>query len=101
MRIKKGDTVQIMRGKDRGKTGSVIHVFPEAHTITVEGVNLYKKRTRPKRQGKKGETVLVARPLAASNVMFLCKNCKRPTRVGLRTEGTQKVRWCKKCHASL
>lgn len=100
MNIKKGDQVKITSGKDRGKTGSVMKVFPAAEKVSVEGVNFYKKRVKPKRQGQKGETVLVARPLAVSNVMLLCQNCKKPTRVGFRVEGNQRVRYCKKCKAS-
>ena len=100
MNIKKGDTVKIIAGKDRGKTGSVVSVFPNDARISVEGVNMYKKRVRPKKQGQKGETVLVARPIALSNAAILCKNCKRPTRVGFRTEGNTKIRYCKKCSAN-
>lgn len=107
MKIKKGDTVKIISGKDRGKTGTVIRVFSVrggedvASKISVEGINLYKKRVRPKRQGEKGQTVLVPRPLAASNVKLVCKNCKRATRVGMRIEGGRKVRYCKKCKAAI
>jgi len=100
MRIKKGDTVKILRGKDRGKTGSVLKVFGRTGKIVVEGANLYKKRVRPKRAGQKGETVLVTRPIAASNVMPVCKSCKRAVRVGVRWEGDIKVRYCKKCEAT-
>lgn len=99
MKIKKGDTVKILRGKDRGKTGPVLHAFPTELRVTVEGANLMKKRVRPKRQGQKGETVLVPRSLAISNVMLICPSCKKPTRVGSRMEGETKVRFCKKCDA--
>lgn len=88
MNIKKGDTVRVIAGKDRGKTGKVVHVIPSAGRVTVEGVNVYKKHVRPKRQGEKGETVEVSRPLNASNVMLLCPSCGEPTRLG---------RSCKKC----
>ena len=101
MKIKKGDTVKIMRGKDRGKTGKVLHSLPADEKIVVEGLNVVKKRSRPKRQGQKGETVLVPRPLYASNVMLICTNCKNPTRVGLRMDGERHVRYCKKCKATI
>ena len=100
MNIKKGDRVKVRTGKDRGKTGSVVAVFPREKRISVEGVNLYKKRVRPKRQGQKGETVLVVRPLSVSNVALSCGNCGRATRVGFRFEGNIKVRYCKKCQAA-
>ncbi|MDO8516377.1 MAG: 50S ribosomal protein L24 [bacterium] len=101
MKLKKGDTVKIMSGKDRGKTGTIMNVFPKEGRIIVEGVHILKKRSRPKTQGAKGETVLVARAFDASNASLLCKNCKNPTRVGTRVEGSAKVRYCKKCDATL
>jgi len=99
MKLKKGDQVKIITGKDRGKTGTVLKVFPDENRLTVEGFNLYKKRVRPKKGGQKGEVVLVPRPLSASNVMFLCGSCKRGVRVGYRVEGTSKTRYCKGCKA--
>ena len=101
MKIKKGDKVQIISGKDRGKAGTVLHVFPERDRISIEGLNVYKKRVRPKKQGQKGETVAVARPLAASNVMILCPSCGKPTRIGSKVEGDRKSRVCKKCGATI
>ena len=97
MKIKKGDKVKIIAGKDRGKTGTVSRVFPEIDRISIEGINVYKKRVRPKRQGQKGETVMVARPLAASNAMIVCPACGKPSRAGSRLDGARKVRYCKKC----
>lgn len=100
MNIKKGDNVQMMRGKDRGKTGSVLSVSSLEKRIVIEGLNLIKKRARPKAQGKKGEMVSVPRAIDASNVMLVCKNCKVPARIGVRMQGEQKVRYCKKCDAN-
>lgn len=90
-----------MRGKDSGKTGAVIAIFPTEGRLSVEGANLWKKNSRPRKQGQKGEVVTVVRPLQASNVMLVCKNCKKVTRVGHRTEGNHNVRFCKKCQATL
>ena len=101
MNIKKGDTVKIISGKDRGKTGTVLTAHPDTMKLTIDGLNLFKKRSRPKRQGEKGQTVEVPRPLNASKVMIICGNCKRPTRVGHRVEGGRKIRYCKKCKANL
>lgn len=100
MKIKKGDMVKIMAGKDRGKTGKVLHALPASGKLVIEGLNTVKKRSRPKQQGQKGETVLVPRPLSASNVMLVCGNCKNPTRVGFREDGGSRVRYCKKCQAA-
>lgn len=100
MNIKKGDSVKIISGKDRGKTGSVLKVFPASEKISIDGLNLYKKRVRPKQQGQKGETVSAPRPMHVSNVMIVCLNCKKPTRIGYRYESDSKIRFCKKCKAS-
>src|SRR3989344_5936329 len=105
MKIKKGDQVKIISGKDRGKTGAVIHAFSKELKITVDGANLYKKRVRPTKQGQKGETVMVARAFSVSNAMIICTNCKKPPRVGFRAEGSdskgEKMRHCKKCGARI
>lgn len=99
MNIKKGDQVKIISGKDRNKFGSILHVFPENNKVTVEGLNLFKKRSKPKKQGQKGEMVLVPRPLSVSKVMLVCKSCKKTIRAGYRFDGAQKVRFCRKCQA--
>lgn len=101
MKIKKGDHVKIMSGKDRGKTGTVTAAFPEMDKIAIEGLNVFKKRSRPKKQGESGQIVEISRSMPASKVMIICANCKNPTRVGYHTEGAAKVRYCKKCKANL
>lgn len=100
MNIKKGDNVKIMGGKDRGKTGVVFRAIPEENKIIIDGLNIFKKRSRPTKQGQKGEIVLVPRPLPASKVMLVCTNCKTPTRVGFRMDDARKVRYCKKCKSN-
>jgi large subunit ribosomal protein L24 len=99
MRIKKNDTIKIIVGKDSGKTGKVLKVFPIKNKVLVEGLNLFKKRVRPKKQGEKGQTVLVPRPLDASNVMIVCPNCAKAARAGSRFDGEKKSRICKKCRS--
>ena len=101
MKLKKGDNVKILSGKDRGKTGVVLKAFPEDDRIMIDGLNVFKKRSKPRKQGEKGQIVAVSRPLAASKVMIICPNCKSPTRIGGRVEGSRKVRYCKKCQAIL
>ena len=101
MKLKKGDNVKILSGKDRGKTGTVLKAFPDEDRIQIEGLNVFKKRSKPRKQGEKGQVVAVSRPLAASKVMIICPNCKSPTRMGGRVEGSRKVRYCKKCKATL
>jgi len=101
MKLIKGDTVKIVSGKDRGKTGAIIRVLPEAGKVIIDGLNLVKKHSRPRKQGEKGQMVSVPRPLTASKVMLVCSSCKEPTRVGGRMEGARKVRYCKKCKAKI
>jgi large subunit ribosomal protein L24 len=101
MDIKKGDTVKILQGKDRGKTGTVLKVFPEEGRISVESLNIFKKRSRPTKQGQKGETVSIPRPFPASKAQVICGSCKEATRIGHRMEGNIKVRYCKKCEAKI
>jgi large subunit ribosomal protein L24 len=100
MKLKKGDTIKILSGKDRGRTGTVLRSLPESDSIVVEGLNLFKKRSRSKKQGEAGQTVMVARPFKVSRAMLICASCKMPTRVGFRMEGARKVRYCKKCKAN-
>ena len=97
MKIKKGDTVQIISGRDRGKSGKVMKVDAANSSILLEGLNLVKKHLRPKRQGEKGRVLSLPRPLNISKIMLLCPNCKKAVRVGYRMEGENKVRYCRKC----
>lgn len=101
MRIKKNDIVKMITGKDRGKTGKVLHVFPALGRVTVEGLNLLKKHVRPRRQGEKGETVLVPRAVNIANVMLMCPKCGKTSRTGYKVEGDSKQRFCKSCKNTL
>jgi large subunit ribosomal protein L24 len=100
MKFKKGDQVQIMSGKDRGQSGSVSAILKDKNRVIVANLNMFKKRSKPKKQGQKGETLMIARSIAAANVMYVCKNCSKPTRLGTRIEKDKKVRYCKKCSAT-
>ncbi len=101
MKIRKNDKVKIIKGKDRGKSGKVLKVFSDAEKILVEGINLYKKHLRPKREGEKGEIVLVPRPVSVANMAIECSACGKPARVGFMKEGEKKMRICKKCQARM
>ena len=97
MKIKKGDTVKIISGNDRGKVASVRAVFPEGGRIVVEGVNMKKKHVRAKKQGQKGELVSIPLPFPASRAMIVCASCGKPTRVVSRSEGGKRQRACRRC----
>lgn len=99
MKIKKGDKVKILSGKDKGKTGVVSKVLIKENKVLVDGINLYKKHIRPKSQNQKGEIITVNRPLHISKVIVVCKNCNKATRVGFQIVDNKKVRYCKKCNS--
>lgn len=101
MKIKKNDIVKLLSGKDRNKTGKVIKVFPKSGKIAVEGLNIFKKHRRPRREGEKGEIVQVVRPVAVSNAQLVCPNCKQAARVGFVFEDAKKLRYCKKCQSRI
>jgi len=97
MRIKKGDTVEIINGKDKGKKGKVLKIWPKKNKIIVEGLNLVVKHVKPRRQGEKGQRVKISVPLWLSKVMLVCPHCKKGTRVGFKFFEEKKARICKKC----
>lgn len=101
MKIKKGDTVKIVIGKDNGKTGKVDRVYSGAGKLLIENLNLFKKAIKKTEQTPNGGIVDVPRPLNASNVMLVCPNCKKPTRVGYAVKEGKKTRFCKKCNKNI
>lgn len=97
MRIKKGDQVQVIAGKSKGKKGLVVRVLPALGKIVAEKINVVKKHMKPKREGEKGQIVEVAAPFDASNAMLVCPECGKMTRVGYSVKNGNKSRVCKKC----
>jgi large subunit ribosomal protein L24 len=97
MKFKKGDSVLIIAGKDKGRTGKIIKSIPKELKILVEGINLKKKHVRPKKQGEKGQVVEIPAVIDISNVKIVCPKCGKATRVGYAIEGENKNRICKKC----
>lgn len=97
MKLKKGDEVKIVRGKDKGKTGKVDKVLIKEEKILIQGINQYKRHMKAKSQNQPSEIVTISKPLALANVQFLCPKCKLVSRVGYSTEGKKKVRICRKC----
>ena len=101
MRIKTGDSVVVVSGKDRGKKGKVILVLQNEGKIVVEGLNLIKKHVRARKQGQKGQIISKERAVSVSSVALVCKSCGKPTRIGYRFEADNKARICKKCGAEV
>jgi large subunit ribosomal protein L24 len=101
MKLKKGDLVQIMMGKDKGKTGKIERVLPTKSTIVVEGLNQYKKHVKGLGQGQTSEIKIISRPLPISKVSLVDPKTKKPTRVGYGMEKDLKVRKAKKSGQTL
>lgn len=101
-KIRQGDIVQVVKGKDLGKKGKVLRVIPKQATAIVEGVNLVKKHRRQTRQDQTGGIISIEAPIKLCNIMILCKQCSRPVRTGFKTlaDGT-KSRFCKACKATI
>ena len=101
MRIKKGDQIIILSGKDKGKQGKVSKTLPDDNKLVVEGLNLRKKHTKSRQADKKGEMILIPSPLHISRVQMVCKHCSKPARIGYQVDNGNKSRICKKCHQAL
>ncbi len=100
-RVKRDDTVLVIAGKDRGKRGKITTVFPQEQRVTVSGLNIVKRHTKPSPRAVQTGIVEKEAPLHISNVMLVCIRCDRPTRVGHRFlqdgERQRKVRVCRQC----
>lgn len=100
-KIRRDDTVLVIAGKDKGKQGRVLKVFPKLQRAIVERVNLVKKAVRRRSVEEPAGFVSVEAPIHISNLMLICKSCHQPTRVGFKIlEDSTKVRYCKKCKAT-
>jgi large subunit ribosomal protein L24 len=101
MRIRKGDRVQVLAGKDRGKKGEVMRAIPETGKVIVSGVNMAKRHTKPRGSTMQGGIIDKDMPLPVSGVAILCPSCG-PTRIGMRfDEQGRKLRICRKCGGDL
>lgn len=98
MKIIKGDTILVIKGRDKGKKGKVLKSFPKENKVLVEGINVKKERKRPRKEGEKGQTVEVPATFDVSKAKLICPKCSKPSRVGFRLQKKQKKeRICKKC----
>jgi large subunit ribosomal protein L24 len=100
MKLRKGDTVRVIAGKDLGKEGAIMRVIPKQNKVIVDGVNVAKKHQKPTRATQQGGIIDKDMPLHASNVAIVCGKCG-PTRIGFKIDGETKTRVCKKCGGEL
>ena len=100
-RVKKNDLVKMLSGKDKGKTGKVLRVYADEKKVAIEGLNLLKKHTKPKREGEKGQRIEIPRKVSLSSAMLVCPKCAKATRISYKIEGKKKVRICKKCQSEV
>ena len=101
MKIKKGDIVTVITGKDKGKKGKTLQSFPLLSKIVVENINLRKKNVRAKKSGEKGQIVEFPAPIDVSNVKIVCPKCSKASRVGYLVKNGKKLRVCKNCKAEI
>lgn len=103
MKIKKGDKVKILLGKDRGKTGTVDRVYSKEGMVLVGGINMYKKHAKPKSEGDKSSGGIIdkVRPLPVSKVQLICGKCGKITRAGFSLSKNGKERICLKCKSPI
>ena len=101
MRIKKGDTVQVLSGNDKGKTGEVLKIIPSDNKVIVKGVNVRKKHVKARKQGEESGIIPVECAIDSSKINVVCPKCGKVTKVGYSTEKDKKIRVCKKCGAKL
>ncbi len=97
MKLKKGDKIRVIKGKDNGKEGAVERLWPKTNRVTVAGVNISKRHMKPRGEGQKGSIVDMVRPILVANVALICPKCKKETRIGYKLTAKDKVRICRKC----
>jgi large subunit ribosomal protein L24 len=100
IKLRKNDTVRVIAGRDKGKTGRIVNIDREKMRAVVEGLNMVKKAMKQKKQNQKGGITSVEAPLSVGKLMIMCKKCG-PTRIGYLVEGNSKKRVCRKCGGDL
>ena len=101
LNVKKGDNVLVIAGKDKGKSGKVLTAIPADNAVVVSDVNIIAKHKKPKNAQDKGGIIRKENKIDASNVLVICPECNKATRISYAVEGDKKFRKCKKCGASL
>jgi large subunit ribosomal protein L24 len=102
VQIRKNDSVMVIAGKERGKTGKVLRIIPDKDALVIERLNLVKRHTRPRGPQQPGGIIEKEASVHASNVMIMCDKCNAPVRIGRKTLGDgKKIRICRRCGEAL
>lgn len=101
MKIKKGDKIKVVYGKDKGREGTVNNVYTRSNKLLIQGINMYKKHIKKNEKMPKGGVVEVPRPIETAKVMLVCPKCKKTTRIGYVMVKDKKLRICKKCKSKI
>lgn len=97
-RLHKGDQIQVLKGKDRGKRGKIERIFTKEKKVLINGLNIIKKHVKPRGEGKPGGIIEMTKPLGIAKVALVCPKCSRVTRIGFQLgKDKQKQRFCRKC----
>lgn len=97
MKFKKGDTIIVTTGRDKGRKGKIEKLLPQEGTVIVAGINVYKRHMKRKDDKNKGGIIDIVKPIDIAKVAILCPSCGKPTRIGFITTKNEKVRVCRKC----
>ena len=103
MKFKKGDEIIVTLGKDSGKKGKIEAIFPKEGKVLVNGVNVYKRHTKPQSEGKKGGIIDLPKPLMVSKISLICPKCSKPAKIGYQVDqkSKTKIRVCRKCKGTI
>ena len=101
LNVKKGDTVVVITGKDKGKQGKILVAYPDKNRVVVQDAAMAVRHVKPRRQGEPGGRINKEGTIHVSNVMLVCPKCGKPTRIRHKVDGDKKVRVCAKCGATI
>ncbi len=101
MKLKKGDTVLVTTGKDKGRKGKVEKTFPKAGTVIVGGINVFKRHMKKRDEKRQGGIIDITKPIDVSKLALVCPKCSQPTRIGYLVTRGEKERICRKCEQKI
>ena len=101
MHLKKGDSVVVLSGKDKGKQGKIISAAPDNNSVIVEGINKVKRHTKPSLKVPQGGIISKEMPIHASKLQLICPNCNKPTRIAHKVVAAKNARFCKHCNQQI